>query len=123
MPKLPPEPARVELQIGRVRGNGEFDVEAVGESNYQDALRAIVGPGEVRHKCTAHLIMEVNNPYDPKAVMVQVDHALVGYLSRDDARTYRKLAEPIGDFAGEVDIVIVGGGNGRSLGVWLDMNG
>ena len=75
-------------------------VDVVGESNYQPALEAITGRQEwveVRHECTAVLVLEPSNPYDPNAVRVEIKGQLVGYLSRQDAISYgpylRQLAK------------------------------
>ena len=103
-----------------ISANGSFSVPIVGESNYQDALRAVCGKGEVRHECLASLILEDANVHDPLAVMVTIDDRTVGYLSRDNARTYRRRNGGLA--AREVPAVIVGGGRGKpSVGVWLDM--
>jgi hypothetical protein len=56
--------------------DGTRKLSVVGESNYQEALMRVSGApasGEHRHDCTALLVLEPDNPYDPKAVMVQVD--------------------------------------------------
>ena len=73
-------------------------VAVVGESHYQDALRAITGSdgrGVVRHECEAALVPEPDNPHDPNAVMVRIDGRLVGYLSRADAVAYAPLVAGI----------------------------
>lgn len=78
-------------------GDGSYAIGAVGESNYQEALEQLAGGRKrsgVRVDVTAELILEDENPYDPKAVAVKVDGHKVGYLSRDDARTFR---EEVGD--------------------------
>jgi hypothetical protein len=74
-------------------------VPVVGESFYQPALVAITGRHdwtEVRHPCTAVLVLEPSNPHDPNAVRVEIGKQLVGYLSRTDAISYgpylRRLA-------------------------------
>lgn len=100
---------------------GAFDFAIVGESNYQPALRESAGEGEVRHECEALIYMEDDNPYDAKAVRVDIDGETVGYFSRDDARAYRKQMAAVGRIVGKCGAVIVGGGKGRSLGVWLDL--
>jgi hypothetical protein len=83
-----------------VRLDNEGCVDVVGESNYQPALEAITGREdwvEVRHECTAVLVLEPSNPYDPNAVRVEIKGRLVGYLSRADAVSYgpylRELAK------------------------------
>lgn len=71
--------------------DGTQKLSVVGESNYQEALRRVSGApvsGEHRHDCTALLVLEPDNPHDPKAVMVQVEEECVGYLSRHNARRF-----------------------------------
>lgn len=107
--------------LASLPGTGDFDFEIVGESKYQKALRAIAGAGEVRHECTARILLEDENPYDNKAVRVDIGGKTVGYFSREDARSYRRQIAKHGRIVGECDAVIIGGGKGRSLGVWLDL--
>lgn len=90
---------------------------AVGESQYQPALRRVARTGRV---CWATLVPEPENPFDPNAVAVQVEGATVGYLARRDARRYqrrlRALAEPM-----EVPAKLIGGTWGKPhFGVILD---
>lgn len=66
-------------------------LSVVGESHYQGVLARLSGAprhGEHRYECTALLVLEPDNPHDPKAVMVQVDGECVGYLSRQNARRF-----------------------------------
>jgi hypothetical protein len=80
-----------------ILGDGSFGIEAVGESNYQEALEQVAGGREahgVNRQVTAELQLEDDNPFDPQAVMVRVDGLKVGYLSRDHARRFRKEAAP-----------------------------
>ncbi len=74
-------------------GPGTFAIEAVGESHYQDALERICG-GRTEDGASeiveALLILEDENPYDDKAVRVDIEGRTVGYLSRDSARQYRR---------------------------------
>lgn len=104
-------------------------VDAVGESHYQDALRAICGSKgweDVAFDCIAVLVPEPTNPYDPNAVMVQVDGHCVGYLSRDNAIAYGTLIKHPnlkGRFAG-CRAQIAGrakarGGTTSNLGIFL----
>lgn len=77
----------IELQ-----GPGKFAVEVVGASRRQDAIEAIVArEGRSGRTVTvdAVLLLDDANPHDPNAVRVEIDGALVGYLSRDNARRYR----------------------------------
>lgn len=99
-PQAPRKRDRVPSRRWRlVRLESRGCVDVVGESNYQPALRAITGRREwveVRHECTAVLVLEPTNPYDPNAVRVEIKGQLVGYLSRQDAIGYgpylRRLA-------------------------------
>ena len=71
-------------------------VAAVGESNYQEALIAICGSKRwerVAFDCVAALVPQPENPHDSNAIAVQVDGRLMGYLSRTDARAYRRLVD------------------------------
>jgi hypothetical protein len=75
------------------RAERSFNVEVVGESNYQAALERICG-GRSRDGAekyvTATLVPEDSNPYDENAVRVDIDGVTVGYLSRHAAKAYRK---------------------------------
>ena len=67
--------------------------EVGGESNYQPALAEAAGGQPARGdgiEVTAWLVPEDSNRFDPYAVAVQVDGNTVGYLSRDDARSFRR---------------------------------
>lgn len=74
-------------------------VEVVGESHYQGTLeriaggRTIDGPRYPDHQ--AVLMPEPSNPYDRNAVRVYLGppHALVGYLTREDAVRYRPVID------------------------------
>lgn len=75
-----------------IAGPGQFAVEVVGVSRRQDALAAIVeryGRSGRTVTTDAALILENTNPHDANAVRVEIDGALIGYLSRDNAQRYR----------------------------------
>lgn len=102
-----------------ITGTRQFDMEIVGESHYQRALRQIAGPGDVRQYCDAELIPEDDNQHDDKAVAVFIEGELVGYLSRSNARAFRRRYRGV---IGHCEAVVVGGGKGKkNLGVWLDL--
>lgn len=95
------------------KGHGDYAQEVVGESNYQPALRAIqASKDKPFHR--ARLVPEDTNPYDDHAVRVDVAGHTVGYLSRADARRWRKSAGPK-----TCDAYIADAGAGKNLGVWL----
>lgn len=110
---------------------GEFDFEVVGESNYQNALKIAAGnhgsdPADVQ--CIAALVPEDDNEYDKSAVAVEVGGKTVGYLSRDDARSFRRRLGRK-QLSGQVtycDALIMGGGTSKagkkySYGIRLDI--
>lgn len=110
---------------------GDYEFEVVGESRYQAALRRIAGDHGERSAeavCVAHLVMDDRNPHDNKAVVVRVDGAVVGYMSRDDARSFRRRlsAKRLAGMTTTCSACVVGGGtrkNGEALsyGIRLDM--
>ncbi|ODT70407.1 MAG: hypothetical protein ABS69_15420 [Nitrosomonadales bacterium SCN 54-20] len=72
--------------------NGD-ECDIVGESYYQDAIKLLAGPDDENigsKKFKAFLIPEDNNPYDNKAVRVDIDGMTVGYFGREDARSFRR---------------------------------
>lgn len=112
-------------EVGKIRGIGDFDLEVVGESHYQDALRNALDALPGRRKiCEATLVMEDDNPHDPKAVAVFISGNQVGYLDRDAARTFRKHIAgqnlPAGNYTCQAKLF--GGTKTKpSIGVWLDV--
>jgi hypothetical protein len=126
---IPPndEPDEVEL-----RGKGEFDLEVVGESHYQDNLEEICGPRKKDGEdltIEATLILEDDNKYDRgNAVRVEIKGKQVGYLSKKIARAYRETMKE----AGHPNAIAICQANIRggwlranddkgSYGVWLDI--
>lgn len=105
---------------------GQTELKVVGESHYQENLLAIIGHPElaserVRIDVYAVLVTEADNPHDTNAISVHVNGLQVGYLSREDARTYRPgliaLQKQVGKqiaLAG-----VIGGGGMREDGVGL----
>lgn len=67
----------------------EYECEVVGESNYQKALQKAAASSE----CIAMLVPDSNNKYDNKAIAVYAGGGIVGYLSREDARAFRRRLE------------------------------
>jgi hypothetical protein len=116
----------IELQ-----GPGKFAVEVVGASRRQDAIEAIVerhGRSGRTVIADAALLLEDSNPHDANAVRVEIDGALVGYLSRDNARRYRADLAAAGtpDATVRCKARIVGGfetetGERAHFGVRLDL--
>lgn len=106
---------------------GTEALDVVGESHYQDVLWLLVGDrssSAVRHAVYAVLVPESSNPHDPNAVSVQINGQVVGYLSRQDAVSYRPGLLALmqsGNCYVALEGFIIGGGPGRaSLGVFLN---
>jgi len=114
-----------------ITGNQKYDVDIVGESNYQPVLAAICGKRtaqSVKKIVTASLVHEDENPHDQNAVRVDIEGKTVGYLDRENAKKYRKLLAKAGQPGATTtcQAIIVGGwddGNGRTgfFGVKLDL--
>lgn len=110
---------------------GEYDFEVVGESNYQKALQRLAGDHGTESAdvdVVAELYPEDNNRHDPKAVAVLVGGQAVGYLSREDARSFRRRLgqKGLGSVTTTCGAQIVGGGTRRngeklSYGIRLDI--
>lgn len=72
---------------------GEYEFEVVGESHYQHTIRQLAGDHDeygAQTECIAALIPENTNPYDNKAVRVDINGMTVGYLNKFDARSFRR---------------------------------
>jgi hypothetical protein len=119
-----------DSKIPELEGFGDCDVDVVGESHYQNNIDRIVGERQqkgVKLKKKAIVWLEDDNEYDENAVCVDIDKKTVGYLNRDDARTFRKYlkANGIGGDEWKVNAMICGGGNRDgewlSYGVKLDL--
>jgi len=116
--------------VGHIDGPGFFDVEVVGESNYQRAIElARRGAAKgIAVQTQATLVLENNNPHDKQAVRVDIGGRTVGYLDRDNARAYRKELKRNGhpDINATCAAKIVGGkprpnGSAGLYGVILDL--
>jgi hypothetical protein len=106
---------------------GRCTVECRGESQYQDALRKVIGgkpKEEVRVPKQAALIPEPDNKHDRNAVKVYIDGVHVAYLAAEEAEDYAEgFALCQSQKRGlACQAVIVGGGKKKpSLGVWVDL--
>jgi hypothetical protein len=115
----------------KIEGPGTFVVEVVGVSRRQHVLDLIVDKhGRSGRTVTidAQLVLEGTNPHDANAVRVEIDGALIGYLSRDNAARYRADLAAAGTPGATVQCKarIVGGfetpsGDRASFGVRLDL--
>ncbi|MBX9850113.1 MAG: HIRAN domain-containing protein [Rhodocyclaceae bacterium] len=102
---------------------GLFEFEVVGESHYQQALSRIA-QSSVDRTVVAVLIPEDQNKYDKNAVRVDVDGMTVGYLSREDAKSFRRRLSQK-QLSGKATLCgaqIYGGPlPEKSFGIWLDI--
>ncbi len=72
---------------------GEFSQPVAGESYYQRELDRIAGGRTSdghEFERRAEIVLEDRNRHDSNAVRVDIDKKTIGYLSRADARQYRK---------------------------------
>ena len=106
---------------------GDFDFEIVGESNYQMNILKIVTHSPNQSEWEAVITPEDSNPYDDKAVKVEIDGLLVGYMDRETARSYRRrLKNKLQTMQPTRTLAIITGGhmrNGKQLnyGICLDL--
>lgn len=126
-----PPPRKAPVPPRHLEGNGEFGFDIVGESYYQEALKAIVGgktDESVEFECLASLVCEDDNPHDSNAVAIYIQGKKVGHLARPVAAGFRDIQRRHG-WTGQVvtaDAMIVGGwdrgkrGTGN-FGVKLDI--
>jgi HIRAN domain len=109
-PSLNPEQLEIAIPNDHSLAQGfSVEIEIVGESFYQDHIRAlakIVGNG----RFPIRLIAEPANKYDKNAVAVSTNFATVGHLSRQTA----KLWQPIVLAASSRKEIIVGAALARS---------
>ncbi len=103
-----------EVEDVFIEGDGHYDLEVVGESHYQRHLKVLTERYSKKggdRELIVKLHYENINPHDKKAIRVVIDGGTVGYLSRKDARLFRKRIERLG-FEGLViscNAEIVGG--------------
>jgi hypothetical protein len=113
--------------FAKIRGNGRFDTEVVGESYYTAAFERLCGAKagtEEEFFGDAVLTLEDNNPHDNQAVAVSIDGHKVGHLSRDLAREFRQALGRDG-VAGRTQYAVAArvyaGGLERMFSVSLDL--
>ena len=122
-------PDEFEQRAEEVERFGDIRVDVVGESNYQEAIRKACGwkeGVETHFECMAELVPEPDNRYDPNAIMVRIDGACVGYLSRGDALNYGSAIKAgiQRQGSGCCRAVIAGRASGKTnnLGVFLHLD-
>ena len=120
-----------EIEDVFIDGDGHFDLEVVGESHYQRHLRVLSERYSKKgndRELIARLHYENTNPHDRKAIRVVIDGGTVGYLTRKDARLFRKRVEKVRPegLIISCDAEIIGGKRvgffkKTDYGVWLDL--
>ncbi|MCA0331084.1 MAG: DUF2510 domain-containing protein [Actinobacteria bacterium] len=87
------------LLVTPVWGQGWENLDVVGESNYYDAIRALLPTSlsESGEEAIVQvlLIREPNNKYDRNAIAVRADTGTVGYLPKEDARRYAPVLDAL----------------------------
>lgn len=110
----------------------EFEFDVVGESHYQAALQRLAGDhgtDSAETPCVAELRPDDANKFDKSAVEVLVEGQRVGYMSRDDARSFRRRlgSKALTGQSTLCDAMIVGGwtekstAEKRNYGIKLDI--
>ena len=112
----------------RVFSTRDFDVEIVGESNYQDALRRSKREAKDyggKAYITAIVVREPDNKFDSGAVKVMNGRLeTIGYLSRTVAAKYGEsieLWEAEGYSLRCQAVLVAGTGKRKNIGAWLDL--
>jgi hypothetical protein len=103
---------RYQLSDAGRKRDRKYPLEIVGESHYQEALKAICG-GHTKdghfYETQAVLRLDNDNSYDPNAVAVLIQDRLVGHLSRENAKRYRSLLKKSPETPSQVAAVVMGG--------------
>lgn len=109
---------------------GDYEFEVVGESFYQNAIESIIKnkSNNIHQEFVAVITPYSTNKYDDKAVKVEIDGLIVGHLSKEDARSFRRRlgTKKLTNQATAAKAMIIGGhndkaGNKLSYGVALDI--
>lgn len=108
------------LELVALPGDGSFGLAVSVPRRHQHLLRAISGPGAVRHSCEVQLLPDEHNSFDDMAVEVRVDGEHIGWLSRDDARAYRRRYGESGNVAGRCSALLAGAAD-EDLAVLIDL--
>jgi hypothetical protein len=88
-----PQPPELPPNSLRVSGSGYFGYDIVGESFHLPAIHGIAKTrgGVGQHTVDAVVKAEPSNKADPKAIRVEIDGNLVGYVAREKTSLFRPL--------------------------------
>lgn len=78
--------------LQKAAGGQRVDIEIVGESFRQDAVRAVAQAAE-GSDFDLYLLPDPNNPHDRNAVRVMVGNLHVGFLPRDAAKVWQRRCQ------------------------------
>jgi hypothetical protein len=95
-PKSPAKQRTLKNTILDIEDLPYDEYEIVGESHYQAILGKHAGPkteAGADHECVVLLVCERGNKYDKNAVRVELAGETVGYLSRNDAESFREMLD------------------------------
>ena len=81
-----------------LEGDGEYAVSVRGESHHEKALDSLLADHRAKgpKRAVALLVLENENAYDLKAVRVEIEGKLVGYLAQKVARVHRAAIKALG---------------------------
>lgn len=80
--------------VAPLSGDGSYSLNVVGESFYEQSFQTICGRRSgTQHvlNASAKLALDDMNKFDSKAVAVYINDLQVGHLSKEDARTFRRV--------------------------------
>lgn len=115
-----PEPAQYTAKEVSVARTGAYrgaykDLEIVGESYRQSAIKKLWRQGGAQRTFEAELVPENNNPHDQNAVRVEIEGVHVAYLSRESAKEYRGYMSTA---RCRIPVHLVQGGSEGTVGVF-----
>lgn len=94
-PVEPPVPADMNFQPAQWAPEGREDLLLVGESYYPTTFMKLCGGDKTSNgerECVAYIVAEPENKYDRNAVAVWIDEGQVGYIPRDKAAAWQRVA-------------------------------
>lgn len=97
---------------------GLFPISLTGTRNYHENIQKIARNPDDQPAlvfCTGRLIPECGNPYDPNAILIEIDNMPVGHLPNEVAKIFRDALNDKG-ITGEVTTcsLLIRGGNKTS---------
>lgn len=104
---------------------GEFKFEVEEDARFQNALVSLAnGSAKAKAVVTANLVPEDNNPDDDRSVRIDINDTTVGYMRRDNARSFRRRlsAKKMKDQTTACGAIVTSrGGQNKVYSVFLDL--